>query len=458
MPEHETYDYEGALDAEFERLHRDIASSSNPPGAAGAVALARHRRRTTIGSVAAVVAVAVIATSAGIAVHRHDTAVGPADGSLPTPAALTPAVLSAATSGWTGGWSTITRDTDATLKANDQLNSLSCLDTADTKALDEPTGRGGGAFTTSVGQVAFLEGLEFKADSPDLVAAGAAMDDAVSSCDPTMTTSTSYGNSGRLSFYEVPGKAGEPDIQFWTARLDNRLALLVLAGAEDAPSPDTVATMDNALMAAIQSDATFKPTASLGIGTSSSSADDPAFDMLSEPQLSAAFGSWSSGLDIGSDSQGDMPKVPCTDGDAVRNASSASGLSLGSTGVESIYSLGSPTEAQAALGGLVDQLSSCNSTAYDVRTLPGPGSTSVTVATAGGDRPATVWAVQSDRFLAVIALGGGSNPPDSVSVAVGGLLADVLAHPQAQESGAPDPQKQGEPAASSSSSAAAPQP
>lgn len=467
MPEHEPYDYDGAVDAAFERLHRDIASSSKPPGAADAVTLARHRRRTTFGVVAAVVVLALAGTTTGIAVHRHNTAIGPADGTLPAPAPLTAQALSVATSGWAGAWATPTGDAAIGQVADTQLSNLSCLDSVDSSAVDNSTGvRGGGVFSTSAGQVAYFVGMKLDAKPAVVDAFATSIDSAAAACRATATTTSSYGGGGRVSFYEIPGTSGQGDIQLWTARLDNRIGILATAGGKDAPSTDTVALVDGALMAAMQSDTTFKTDPSLGgggvssgtasgSGTSSGSGDNVSFPTLSTAELTQAFGTWESGLKTPGATS--MPTLPCVD-DTALAAGSSSGASIGTNGLQSTYDFGTAETATQGVATLVSTLGACTSTAYEVTTIdpPGtqPGSSTVTVANSPG--AATIWIVRSDHYLSLVGVRGGDSPPESVSLAVGALLQGVLAHPQANPSGATPSPKQRQPAASSSSSAAAP--
>lgn len=459
MPEHEPYDYDGALAGAFERLHRDIASSSTPTGAADAVALARHRRRTTVAAVGAVAALALIGTTAGIAVHRHSSAIDPADGSLPDPAPLTAQALSTATSGWAGDWVVPTSDAAFGQAADKQLSNLSCLDSADSSSVDAGAGRrGGGLFSTSSGQVAFLVGMQLDAKPAVVEAFATSIDTAAATCEATVTSTTSY-NGGRVSFYEIPGTSGQGDVQLWTARLDNRIGLLATAGNRDAPSTETVALVDEALMAALQSDATFKTDPSLGgtttsSGSSSGSGDNVSFASLETARLTQAFGSWDSGLKTAGATS--MPTLPCVDDNNLVSAS-ASGASIGSNGLQTTYDFDSVDSATQSVATLVSALGACSSTPYSVSTLDLPGNSpgsSVTVANSPG--AATIWIVRSDRYVSLVGVRGGDSPPASVSLAVGALLQDLLAHPQAIPSNAPDPQKETQPTASSSSSAAAP--
>ncbi len=424
MPDHDLFD----LYAAFADLERDIAGVSSPRGAGLAVSTAR-RRRTTLGAAAAVLVIATGATGGGILIHRHSDAVGPS--APPAPAALTLAALTAATTGWIDGWETPTKDS----QLSHQLDSLGCLATKPaTNALDNPTKRGITLYSTPAGQVGFLVGLEYNSATLPASTAADALASAVAGCHPTVTTPTSY-DGATVIFYEIPATQGQSDVQMWTVQLGDRVAYLAIGGGSDAPSNDTVGRVDDSLVSAVQADATFTNNTAPGLATSSASASSSSsvqFDNLSVPQLTAAFGTWDSGLEPGGATQ--MPTTPCdlSTADATTLSTDGSqGSTVGSNGVFSVLDFDSAESAATGLQQEIDGWRSCQSARYTVSTVEVPGQGTVTVATTGGARPATSWAVRSGEYLAVLSIKGGSSPPTSVSEAVGALVYDVLGHPLA---------------------------
>jgi hypothetical protein len=452
MPEHDLFD----IDDAFSSLEREIATISSPRGASHAVASARRRRRTTYGAIAALAVLAVGGVAIGQGLGNRDGAVGPSD-QAPQPAELTPAALSAATSGWIDGW---VAPTQASQLSNADLTNLGCLASEPTpKGLENPARLGRTFYTTPGGQVGILTGFEYSSSSGGNASAAAdALAATVASCHPTVTTPVSYGAAATVTFYELPATRGQHDAQLWTVRYGDRIAFLTIGGGSDAPSADTVSQVDDALVAAVQADATFAHVASgISGGGSNTKPSAPQFGTVAEPDFAAALGTWPNGWQQnGTKSTGDA--LPCT-GNWTTGSSSGMGASLGSNGEQDFYGFDSVDSARSSLQALSANLQSCAASPATVRTVTGTGGTAVTVAVGSGKDGRVTWIVQRGATVGYLTIPGTTGPPDAVSEAVGGLVGDVLANvsegPPPVESSTPV-QQQGGGTSSSSSSAAAP--
>ncbi len=225
-----------------------------------------------------------------------------------------------------------------------------------------------------------------------------------------------------------------PTQHLWIAREGQAIALLWAGGPLGPVPSDVDQRVMTALVAGLQSPESYVGRDLLGGSSTSSSSSSPSevtsssFDGPTESQLTAAFGSWRSGLTTDGNTKR-MPTTPCLPG-SFDASSGGGGASIGDNAVENDFSFDSPTAAASALQHLSNEWQSCGKTDYAVTTVDVPGEGSVTVASSEGAAAATNWAVQNGPFLIIVSIDGGSNPPESVSAAVGTLLYDVLAHPQ----------------------------
>jgi hypothetical protein len=415
MPEHETFDFETA----FARLERDIADITSPHGARLAVATARRRRRTTVGGALAVALVTVGAVVAFQGSGRN-ASVGPADATVPSPAPLTPEALSAATAGWVGPW----QDPPdvATIQGGDHQESPGCA-LHGRPWLGDFLHRGSAFYSTAAGQTGDLVSLEYPTAHADVFAAD--LKQSYAGCRPAASDTIGYDDGSSAAYYDVPVRATGGEVQVWTARWHDRQAVFVLDATGTAPPEEVVLRVADALVAALQVDSTLHEHWT-GKVTSA------AFGTLTAQELAPAFAGWDSGLSTGSGGPTRFSDPPCWVGTLPGNsvsADSSHGLSIGTNGAHDTFDFGSPALARHALAQVVQQWRSCNSTPYSVRTVDVPGRGPLTLATSTGARAATNWAVQSGRLVTLLGVTGGSNPPDSVSQAVGRLLYDVLTLP-----------------------------
>jgi hypothetical protein len=392
----------------------------------------------------------------GQGLGSRDGAVGPSD--QPPPAAeLTPAALSAATTGWIDGW---TAPTQASQLSNADLNNLDCLASEPTsKGLENPDRRGRTLYVTPTGQVGILMSLEYSSSGGSASAAADALAATVASCHPTEMTAASYGTAATVTFYELPATRAQHDVQLWTVRYGDRIAYLAIGGGSDAPSADTVNSVDDALVSAVQADATF---AQVGGGISDGgpkTTPSTDFGTVAEADFAAALDAWPSEWQQRG-AKSTSKSLPCA-GDWTLGSSSGMGASVGSNREQDFYSFDSVDSARSSLQALSANLQSCAASPATVRTVTGTGDAPVTLAVGSGNDGRVTWIVQRGATVGYLTIPGTTSPPDAVSRAVGGLIGDVLANaggsPPPVESSAPAPaQQQGGDTSSSSSSSAAP--
>jgi hypothetical protein len=447
MPEHDLFD----LDDAFSSLERDIATISSPRGAGRAVGAARRRRRTTYGSIAAVAVLAVAGVVIGQGLGGHDGAVGPSDQPLPPPTPLSAMAFSAATAGWVDGWG----QPDAS--QSKALSSINCLDSGgNTPALDQASKTGGDLYGTG-SSIAYVLGLQFKADNID--AATAEITASVAQCHPSATTTATYADGSQVRFYVLPGAGGGSDVELWTGQLGDRLGLAVVGGAADTPSPETAGRVGDLLMGALQVDGTFTSTPGGDVTSSSASASSSSFGSISESDFAQALGSWPNGWQRqGTKSAGEA--LPCA-GDWTVGSSSGSGSSLGGNGEQEAYGFDSAENARSSAEALAGDLKACAASPGTVSTASGLGTAPVTIVVSSGNDARVTWIVQHGSTVAYITIPGSTRPPDAVSLTIQGLMLDALngvsesSGPPPVESSAPVQQQQGGSSSSSSSSSSA---
>jgi hypothetical protein len=423
MREHDTYD----LDAAFARLEQDVADVSSPRGAGLAVTSARRRRRTTIG---AVVAVAVIAasTAGGAYVHQR-TSIAPAG--LPRAAAFDGAALSDATAGWTSGWA---KPTKADADALDSGAEPRCLNWSSKTASADPARYGVPLFVSGEGELAFGTFGEWDTDHASVpVTDYAEVTAAIDRCAGASPAQTYAWDGAEGRSWTISSRVSADAQHVWVAREGNSIALL-WTGGPAGPVPDAVdQAVMTALVAGMLSPESYQGRQGLegSVSESSTSASEvtsASFDSITDRQLGTAFGDWPNGLTTDDHIKG-MPATPCT-ADSLESSTGAEGNSIGGNAVQSDFDFDSPAAAADALQRVSSRWQECRSTRYSVTTVDVPGHGTVTVSTSSGPNAATNWAVQDGPYLTIVGVNGGSDPPESISAAVGTLLYDLLAHPQ----------------------------
>jgi hypothetical protein len=455
MPEHDIDD----LDAAFARLENSIAGSTQARGAGAAIATARRRRRTKVGAVAAAAVLVVGGVALAQGVTTHDNAIAPAG--LPSPAPFDASALNAATEGWQTDWHSPTKPDEISLQGSAAPRCLESMAADfDKPATPGPEGAGGGVLVSRGGAASLTTLAEWGADHPDASSVGyAAVAASIDSCaqaspDREYTWDGAVGRSWTIS---VNDQASQ---HLWVARTDSAIGV-VWAGGSAGPVPDEVdQRVTSALVAGLLSPKSFTPTQPDNQSASGSSSV-PSFQAVPEKKLKDVFGTWPSGLTTGGAADSDMPSTPCTP-DSFDSSSGGGGASIGSTGVQNYFAFDSTGAAADGLQEAARQWQDCPETDYTVTNVDVPGRGTVTVSTSTGPKAATNWAVQDGPYLLVLSISGGSNPPEQVSVGVGGLLYEVVTSPQQEGPGSIAPkklkalQREGQPPVASSSAVAKP--
>jgi hypothetical protein len=414
MPEHETHDYQGALDEAFARLEQDITTLSTAPGAGAAVARARRRRRTRAGAVAvvAVLAVAGVAVAQGV---RHDTAVEPSS-ALPTPAPLDAAALTAATDSWTSAWAAASAEESQLLTAGPVEHCLARTP-ALTEAADGPV-RGSGNLFFAAGKASALATLvDLGGTSAEADQLWASLTTALARCGTATPAEHLVWDGAEGHSYDLVSATGEPE-HFWVAQEGSAIGLMWVSGAP----PDVPSAVDDgvilAMVAALRFPASYHDEPNTTSGASVSASETSA--SLSSSDFAAALGGWQSGWSA-TGGEREVSTLPC--GVNMSSASSGHGSSLGANGDQETYGFETEGAAQQALHSAADEFAACPSTSYDVHTVRTTDGRTVTVVAGTGPDADVVWLVQSGTGIASVAIpAGDTTPPDSVTRAVGELL------------------------------------
>ena len=410
MPEHETA---SSLDAAFARLEQDITTLSTSPGARAAVARARRRRRTTVGAIAAgaVLAVAGVAVGQGV---RHDTSVAPSS-SLPTPAPLDAAALTAASDGWTSAWAAAGPEKSQLLAAGPVEHCL-----ARTPALTEAAGpvRGSGNLFFAAGKASALATLvDLGGTSAEADRLWASLTTTFAGCGAATPAEHLAWDGAEGRSYDLVSATGKPE-HFWVAQEGSTIGLMWVSGA---PSNVPSAADDGvilAMVAALRFPGSYHDESNTTSGASVSESGTSAF--LSASDFAAALGGWQSGWSA-TGGKRDVSTLPC--GVNLSSASSGHGSSLGANGDQETYGFETEGAAQQALQSAADAFAACPSTSYDVHTVRTTDGRTVTVVAGAGPDADVVWLVQSGTGIASVAIpAGDTTPPDSVTRAVGELL------------------------------------
>ncbi len=246
MPEPDTFD----LDAAFEALEHDIAGLSRGPGAARAVSTARRRRRTSIGAAAAVALVALGGIVATQVVGTHDTTVEPVG--RPSPAPFDNAALTKATKGWTGPWGDLTTPKSGAL--HKKTLDPHCLAKLPSAVAPGSTGSGGGiAVTPRVHEMTRSWLMLWGDDHPNAARQTyAALVPLFQAC---------HQATPRHSYTWVDAQAQSWDVsdsqQLWVAQADDAVAIMWMGGSAGAVPDRIDRRVADALVAGLQSPASF---------------------------------------------------------------------------------------------------------------------------------------------------------------------------------------------------------
>jgi len=231
------------------------------PGANDATGTAR-RRRTTVAAAAAVAVIAV-----GVAVVTRiggaDQAAPPVSPTtaVPGPAPLDRAAMNAATAGWVSGWHA-PAETDESVDSYQKWASLDplleCEGTVPDRVANMEPARVGIDLMESEQAIATIQYLDFGTAADDAPIWDAALMSAFARCADVSGSTMSYdGGRGSVTSFALPARGTQPGGRVWVARLDNRIAIVLLA-AQGTPSDQAVSDVGSAAIAALQVDSSYR--------------------------------------------------------------------------------------------------------------------------------------------------------------------------------------------------------
>jgi len=412
MPEHtpDTFD----LDQAFRSLGTEVGERTASPGASAAIGAA-HRRRTTIAAVAAAAVLAVAGVVSG-QLGSSDR-LSPAD--LPAPAPFDAGVLNAATEGFASDWHAAGKD-DADAFASFDFD-ITCGGAVG-GASPDPERAGGNLFVSGTGGYAtYAIFADFGTKAAAATTSVAELTGSLEHCAAGAGATTLYGDRGQVTGYalSVPRSGSR---QAWVARLDNRLGLVLVTGSGPA-LPEHA--LDDAIIAALQADASYTMGDALQMdGASGSASASPS--QASEPpaahpgmvdsDLAAALDGWSTWVDHGDSTAAQLPCLTTSP----QGSSSGSGLSVGTTGELATYDFETYAAAARGMQQLLVALMACDNGPWDVDSTTVPG------AVVASHPDGVVWVAQQGPALAVFTLADATDPPNRVRLAVGKLVIDSL--------------------------------
>jgi hypothetical protein len=251
MPE--TFD----LDEAFRALEHDISTRSLARGASAAIGTARRRRRTTVGGLAAAVALVVIG---GVAVAQgvgtHSSSVEPAG--LPSPAPYDNHSLSQATKGWTGDWTRLRAGNLAGLRKTALgPHCLAKMVSAIGRSTPNSTRSGGGIAVSPGAEVARSWLTGWSDDHSDAArSAYPALVSAFAACAQASPAHSYLWVDARARSWDVTGSASQAQ-HLWVAQADDAVAILWMGGSAGAVPNRVDRRVAHALVAGLQSPASF---------------------------------------------------------------------------------------------------------------------------------------------------------------------------------------------------------
>lgn len=397
MPEPDTFD----LDAVFRALEHDIAGNSSPRGARSAIATARSRRRTTIGAVAAgiVLVAGGVAVGAGIQGHGRDAV--PVD-HLPAPAPFDGPHLTAATRGWTPAWGP---QTAAGRQKLAQTFGGACLHLP-------AHGRGALlALADREDDVAVTAMSHYGSRTEQEAADWHRLVQQFAGCQGAEQISTFSDPSGALghTYRIAPAPDDRAPGYVWLVSTGREIGVLKIFGQSSALPTDNDRPVAQVLLAAVQDPSSY---------ARNRSTDQPVV-RVDEKNFARALGSRHSGWQRSAGHGSPALASPCYSSRWLHGSWTSEHASLGSNGRQDVALFHSAAEARQAASSLVNALRSCQSAPYRAtRSLD--DARSMLVVASG---PPVVWVAQHDDAVSVVrAPSGGTAPPRSVTVDVGGLM------------------------------------
>jgi len=427
MPEHtpETFD----LDRAFDTLTTDVRAGTASRGADPAIGAPR-RRRTTIGAAAAVALIAIggVVFSQLGGSDRLSPSEEIHDGRVvPAPAPLDAAAMSSVTAGWVSDWHDASEADQPVLEAMD--GEFGCSSDRSTGDTTDPTRAGSNLLIGDQGQVGLAAFADFGDDSSAAAASVDELASAFAACASGDPVTVTYGSGGSVVHYAVTANGSRYEQEAWVARLGNTFALVMVLAPGD-PSDEVSIALGDAMMAALQDDASYRISDGSGLdsgsgsassspsSSSGSSAPTPAHRSIGEEELADALGGWSTWT-----ANGNMTamQLPCLGDNGMTDSTSSSGTSIGTTGEQSFSNFDSAADAAKAVPELTAGVLACDSAQWNLDSTTVPG-----VVVASSDHGAA-WIAQQGATVTVFKLGDSGTPPKDVAVAVGKLVLETLA-------------------------------
>lgn len=267
------------IDRAFSHLTDDLAGRSIPPGARGAITRSRRRTAARVGVAAVAIATLVGGTALLASGSDRDVQVASENRAMPTARVLDAQSLGDATDGWLSGWA------DAAEMREPALLS-SCVSEKLAENLPEPAGAGQYIASTPDGASSFTMladlGAATAADAWEttLLTGLRGCADAVSDVSYDGGAHAWHGRATR------PQGGGE----LWVSRLDDRLAVSVVAPVATEAGNSVVRQYADALIAALAADESF---GQLGEGPSGPDAEaTPGTGQLDQASVSSALQPW----------------------------------------------------------------------------------------------------------------------------------------------------------------------
>ena len=350
------------------------------------------------------------AVAVGQGWSSRDQSVAPSD-HLPAPAPLDGPHLSAATAGWTPGWTE--RTTAARLELQQTFGGP-CSYSVGSAA--HPAEAGFTYLGNAQDDLAVAMMGDFGSRTEDAQAVWHRLERQLARCSGAEQITSFVDPSGARgeTFQVTSDQAGHSSAYVWIGTTRHGVGVLSILDASD-PLPTTNdRPVADALLAAIQAPASYvqRDSASDGSGRIAMSTTD----------FGNALGSWQSGWSpTTGDARARGGMAPCgaslSDG-----AAFGEGEALGGNGEQGSYAFTTVRAADAALQSIEDALSGCGTGAYDVRVVRIAGG-EVVVAVGSGPSADVVWLVQRRKWLTHVVIPAGTTaPPRTVTKKIGDLL------------------------------------
>jgi hypothetical protein len=349
----------------------------------------------------------------------HDSQTITPTSSLPTPAPLTAAAMTAATHGWTPAWIAQTPE-DAQLAPGPTQRCLNRSPELSSTAA--PTRGSGNLFFRSGEATTFALLFDFEGKQVQANGLWASLTAALDQCDTASAAGQRVWDGGEARSFALVSASGLVE-HAWVAHEGTAIGLLWVTDAPTTVPSSVDDGVASALVAALTFPASMKDVT--GSTSTSESSSSVASVGISQVDFADALGDWQSGWSTTSGNVPDPGAAPCGV-DLANGGAFGDGTTLGANGQQGTSGFDHQAAARRALQTITDDLTACSSSTYDVQVEPTQDG-SVTVAAGTGSDADVTWLVQEGRQIAYVVIPAGDTlPPDSVTAKVGDLLASNL--------------------------------